>query len=264
MKTILVDDEVWATKEFSLFCENHPDIDLLGVFTDPIEALGFAEDNVVDLAFLDIEMPAMKGTELAQSLRDLYPNIIIVFVSAYDQYMREAFNMQADYFLTKPYSHEDMENVVARAKLLSARISKRIFIQTFGKFELFVEGKPMHYSVSKSTELLAFLVDKRGTFVSAQEAFNAIWANKPYNNYTGAAYRKALARLQEMLNEADCGSILLRESNGIAVDPTAFDCDYYQFLDGDPNARAAFRGEYMSQYKWAKPTEEHLKELAQD
>ena len=79
MKTILVDDMLLDLQLFELKCADMPDFEIVGKFTDPNEAIEYASGHVVDFALLDIDMPGMNGIQLAQELRRLRGDIIIVF-----------------------------------------------------------------------------------------------------------------------------------------------------------------------------------------
>ena len=68
IKTILVDDELWAMDKFEIEAAAIPDIEIVGKFDRSDEALRFAEKNRVDFALLDVEMPGMNGLELGLSL----------------------------------------------------------------------------------------------------------------------------------------------------------------------------------------------------
>ena len=128
MKTIFVDDELWMLKQFKTECSDIPDIEMVGEFTSAEEALEYARANPVEFALLDIEMPGMNGVELARELRKLNSDVIIVFVSAHSEYLEDFINIKADYYVIKPYERQDILDVIKRAKLLSGRFRKRIFI----------------------------------------------------------------------------------------------------------------------------------------
>ena len=78
MKTILVDDMLLDLQLFEFKCADMPDFEIVGKFTDPNAAIEYASDHVVDFALLDIDMPSMNGIELAQELRCLRNDIIII------------------------------------------------------------------------------------------------------------------------------------------------------------------------------------------
>ena len=78
-------------------------MNVIAQFENPEEALLFVQENAVELAFLDIKMPGMNGIELAVKIREICPSILIVFISAYDEYIRDSNLIGGDYYIVKPY-----------------------------------------------------------------------------------------------------------------------------------------------------------------
>ena len=263
MKTILVDDEVWMIRRLSEECAQLEGIEIEGAFRDPLKALEFAKTTRVDFAFLDVEMPKMSGLELAKELRTVYPNIIIIFISAYERYMPQALgDVDADYYLTKPYTQEDLNRVVARAKLLSRRLENRVQIYTFGAFRVFVDHKLVDFKVAKAKEMLALLVDKKGSGLTPAEIFTYLWGDKPFDSAHSASYRRCARALQEALKNVGAEHILKRSEQGWAIDIEAVDCDYYRLLDGDAEAKRNYNGIYLESYSWGEDTIAGLDKLA--
>ena len=161
MKIIIVDDERLGVRQFQMEAESVIGTEIAGAFTNPEEALEYARENPVEAAFLDIEMPVMNGLVLAQKLREIIPGIVIIFVTGYEQYAMDAFRIKADFYLTKPYDRKDIAEAIERARLLSARLKKRVYLRTFGKFDMFVDGQVVHFTNNKAKELLALCVDRR-------------------------------------------------------------------------------------------------------
>ena len=157
MRVMIVDDERLALRQFALETEDVPGVDVAGAFTNPLEALQFLRENPVDAAFLDIEMPEMNGIVLAEKMREIMPDLVVVFITGYEQYTLDALKIKADYYLTKPYDTKDIREVLERAKLLSARQKKRVYIRTFGRFDVFIDGQAVYFSNTKAKELLAGL-----------------------------------------------------------------------------------------------------------
>ena len=254
MKTIIVDDELWSVEQFKLECQNVDGISLIGYFDNPFDAIDFAKTNEVDLAFLDIEMPGMNGIELGKKLREIYPNIVVVFVSAYNNYLDQFIKMHADYYLLKPYTYEDIQDVFKRAKLLSARQTKRVRITCFGNFDVFIDGKPAKFNGKKVKELFALLVDKHGHPLQTEEAFYKLWDGEEYTNDSASKLRKLWARLQEFLTESNLGDLINVEKNEKSLNCDMVECDYFNFLNGDKNAIQKFTFAYMSEYSWSEET----------
>ena len=255
MKVIYVDDEKYMGKLFSLECGKFPEISLVGIFDDSLDALSFASSNPIDAAFLDISMPKMTGLELSERLRELYPKIVITFISAYDEYMTAAFREKnADYYLLKPYSAADLRSALERAELLSLRQRKKICIETFGRFSVYVDGKHINFTSKNAKELMAILVDKRGTSLGIRQLWNVVFEDEEYNHAKAATVRKALMRLKKILEEAGAGDALACTNGEYRINMDRVDCDYYKFLKGDREAINSFYGEYMTDYSWGEET----------
>ena len=254
MRTILVDDELWMLEQFAEECAGLSEIEIVGSFTFAEDALEYAKTNLVEFALLDIEMPGMNGVELAKELRKLYPEVIIVFVTGHKEYLSDFIDMKADYYVLKPYGKEEVRDVLQRAKLFSARLRKRVFVRTFGQFEVFVDGKPLHFTSTKAKELFALLVQKQGVVLSPQEALDCIWEGREYDKGEASVYRVTLTRLKDILSSVGIGYILQSTSRGKYLDVSQFQCDLYDFLDGKEAARRDFNGQYLSEYSWGEPT----------
>ena len=250
MRTILVDDQPLTMPFFEDQCKNTALFQIVGTFQNPIDALQFAKQNPIDFAVLDIDMPQMNGLDLGKSLREYYPEIIIFYVTAHDEYAANALRQKADYFISKPYSAEDVTDALFRAKLLSKRQKKSVFIRTFGNFDVYIDGQPIYFPSAKAKELLALLVDKKGGTIRTEEAMGIIWED----SHTPSLCRTAAMRLRKTLELYGIQNILVEKNGNRSVDPQLFDCDYYLFLEGAKEARWAFNGEYMAQYSWGEVT----------
>ena len=195
MKTILVDDMLLDLQLFELKCADMPDFEIVGKFTDPNAAIEYAAGHVVDFALLDIDMPGMDGIHLAQALRRLRSDIIIVFATAHPKFAVEALKMKADYIIFKPFDREDIADVMERAKLLRRRQCKRIHFHTFGAFDMLVDGEPVHFRSGKAKELMALCVYRDGRPVSIHEIVENLWGE----NADGTGYRRTIKELAEKM-----------------------------------------------------------------
>ena len=254
MKTILVDDLLGMMMQFKLECADLPEIELVGEFTNSMDALEFAKNNLVEFALLDIEMPGMNGVDLAKELRKLYPGVIIVFVTGHKEYLEDFLTVKADYYVLKPYTREDVLEVLQRAKLLSGRLKKRVFIHTFGSFDVFIDDTPIHFKRKKAKELLALLVDRRGTTVTAEEALDLLWEDRTYSTGSTSVYRVTAVSLRETLEEYGISDIIGSTSRGKYIKRGIVDCDLFAFLSGDEDAKRRFQGRYLTNYSWGEET----------
>lgn len=114
LRAVLVDDERLAIARLAQMLEKREGIELAGQFTKCSELLAqFAALNV-DVAFLDIQMPGMNGLEMAEVLRQMQPNLRIVFVTAYDHYALDEFRLKDVEYLMKPLNEQALDAAIER------------------------------------------------------------------------------------------------------------------------------------------------------
>ncbi len=103
VKAIIIDDEPLAHRIIERFCDDLPFIELVGNCYLATEAYGLLHDQKVDLIFLDINMPKLKGIDFLKTL-ERKPNVIIT--SAYEEYALQGFEQQVSDYLLKPFSFD--------------------------------------------------------------------------------------------------------------------------------------------------------------
>lgn len=251
MRAIIVDDEPLMLRRFVRLSEGIPDLNIVGQFESAKKALEYAKAWPIEVAFLDVAMPITNGLELAKELRKLRPDIIIVFVSAYDEYVWDSNQIGGDYYIIKPYTQEVLEMTMERIRLLSLRQQKDVYIQTFGRFLVMKKGKPLPLS-GKAKEILALVVTRRGKEISNGEIYGHLWENRPYGNVEMTVYYNALRKLKSVLKEADLSDLLISTQRGQVINTALFDCDYYSWQDKNLGARDRFEGQFLSEYTWGE------------
>jgi len=251
MRAIIVDDEPLMLKRFMRLSADIPDLYIVGQFESAQEALAYAQDNPVELAFLDVAMPVINGLELAKRLRSLRADILIVFVSAYDDYIWDSNQIGGDYYVLKPYSRETLEMVMERLRLIAHRQRKKLYIQTFGRFVVLRDGEPVPLT-GKAKEILALVVTRRGREISNEELFSTIWENRSYSNANMSVFYNALHRLKSVLRAEGLEDLLISSPHGQMANTALFDCDYYAWQDRNMGRRDRFEGEFLSEYSWGE------------
>ncbi|MGI6221784.1 MAG: response regulator [Coriobacteriales bacterium] len=251
MRAIIVDDEPLMVRKFVRLASAIPDLHIVGQPGGPHEALAFCAENEVDIAFLDVEMPGMSGIDLAVRLREIRDDIIIVFVTAYEEYIWESNRIGADYYIVKPYSAAVLEQTMERVRLLAGRQRKSIYIQTFGRFLVKKDGRPVKLT-GKAKEILALVVTRRGKEISNEEIYCTIWEDRPLDNRSMSVYYNALRRLKRALAAEGLDGLLVSTARGQTVDTDLFDCDFYAWKDGKLDVRNLYEGEFMSEYSWSE------------
>jgi two-component system, LytTR family, response regulator len=115
MRVVIVDDEPAARRTLREYCALEPDLEVIGEFGDGVTALEALRTDAPDLLFLDIQMGSLSGMELARALEP-GATPLIVFVTAYDQYALEAFEVSATDYLLKPYDQERFRRTLVRVR----------------------------------------------------------------------------------------------------------------------------------------------------
>ena len=115
IKCIIVEDEPLAAKVLADYIAQVPFLQLQGTFRDAILATEYLRENQVDLIFLDIHLPKLKGMAFLKTLT--HPPAVII-TTAYHQYAVEGFNLNVTDYLLKPFEFERF--LVAVNKVRSA------------------------------------------------------------------------------------------------------------------------------------------------
>lgn len=122
MRCIIVDDEPLAREGMELNVEDVPYLELVGQFSNALEANAFLQTNSVDLIFLDIQMPGITGLEFLRTLKNNRPMCILT--TAYPQYALESFELDVVDYLVKPIRLQRFIKAVNKAKEMYDLVQK--------------------------------------------------------------------------------------------------------------------------------------------
>ena len=131
---------------------------------------------------------------------------------------------------------------------------EKIYIRTFGYFDVFVEGNPIAFRNKKSKELFALLVDRRGGYVSSDEAISFLWEEESVNSVTLARYRKVALRLKNILEEYGIADIVESVDGKRRIVTEKVRCDLYDYLSRKDEFAQLFKGSYLTNYSWGEMT----------
>ena len=254
MRALCVDDERIPLMTLKKAVEGSKNISNVVAFDDEEEALSWAKTNPLDVAFLDIELHAMNGLELAEKLIEYHPQISIVFCTSYEQYAVRALRMHIDAgYLIKPFRpsqvQEEIDHIAAKRGS-----GRKLKANCFGNFEAFIGDHPLEFNRKRTKELLAYLIDRRGASVTAAEFVTILWEDEDTGEKKKDLLYHLVSDLKQTLEGAGQDDVFISQQGGYSVNTGRIDCDYYRLLDGDVYARRFYRGEYMSQYSWAEYT----------
>lgn len=264
MNILAVDDEYFALELMKRALEEVASGATVYLCRDVRSALETATGTRMDVAFLDIHMPEKNGVELARELKLLNPKVNIVFATGFSEYMKEGIDLRMSGYIMKPVTPEavriELENL---RNPIEWSPEKRIKILTFGNFDVFVDGNPLKFERKQAKEILAYLVDKRGTSATYPELAAMLWEDEEYDRTKQKNLQVYIASLVKTLHGVEVRDLILKNRQGILLNTRIVDCDYYRFLEGDVRAINSFTGQYMNAYSWAEFTVGYLENQKQ-
>ena len=136
----------------------------------------------------------------------------------------------------------------------SAEEKPAVSIRTFGYFDVFVGERPIAFRSQKSKELFALLVDRRGGYVSSDEAIGYLWEDEPVSPVTLARYRKVALRLKNILEEYGIAEVVESVDGKRRIVTEKVKCDLYDYLSGKEEHSQSFKGSYLTNYSWGEST----------
>lgn len=264
MNILAVDDEYYALELMKHALEEVAGNSTVYLCRDVRGALEVAREHRIDVAFLDIHMPERNGVELARDLKQLHPKINIVFATGFSEYMKEGIDLRMSGYIMKPVTPEAVKTELENLRNpIEWNREKRIKILTFGNFDVFVDGAPLKFERKQAKEILAYLVDKRGTSATYSELAAVLWEDEEYDRTKQKNLQVYIAILVKSLLAVDVKDLILKNRQGILLNTKIVDCDYYRFLEGDARAINSFTGQYLSSYSWAEFTVGYLENQLQ-
>ena len=254
MKILAVDDETIALEGLVKSIKEADNTSQVFAFRFADEAIKFMETNTCDVAFLDIEMYGINGVSLANILLQMNPNINIIFSTGYGNYRDVAFDIHASGYIVKPITPEKVKKELLNLRR-PVKVVNKLQINVFGNFEVYFDGNPLKFKYSKTKELLAYLVDRKGALCSVSELLSILFEDDEGHETYFKSIRKDLI---ETLTNVGCIEAINVQRGKLGINKDNVYCSYFDFLDGKVNLKDVYNGEYMSQYSFSEFTNANL------
>ncbi|MBO0994998.1 response regulator [Bacillus sp. SD088] len=216
MRAILIDDEPLALEYLEFQIKKISNLQIAGKFNYfnlQKHSLLLQEIQVV---FLDIEMPNTNGLELASQLLEINSSLMVIFVTAHQEYALQAFELNALDYVMKPLQLDRLQKALERIEVnIRAQTNDPFSIRTSlqikvcGEFSLSLAEKKLpnlKWRTSKSQELFLYLLHNFGKSIHKTELLEILWPemdeDKAYPQLYTAIYhtRKTLHPLREHLS----------------------------------------------------------------
>ena len=166
IKVLIADDEAPAREELSYMISRLAGFQIIGVASSGSQAVFLIKELRPQAVFLDIQMPGLNGLEVSKALASIDPRPFVVFVTAYDEYALNAFDVEAVDYLLKPVSDERLLKTARRLKeLIQPKLAEKLesILQEHGK-EAELKRIPVEKSgrikLLEPREILYFFADQ--------------------------------------------------------------------------------------------------------
>ncbi|MBQ0072509.1 MAG: hypothetical protein KBS81_11770, partial [Spirochaetales bacterium] len=177
----------------------------------------------------------------------------------------EAFKLHVSGYIVKPVTLDAVRkelDYIIREKASIARAEQKavpmnsgiVRIQCFGNFEVFYNGTPVPFQLSRAKELFAYLVHRKGANVPVGELAAVLFEDRDDDESTQSQIRNLIASMRKTFTAVGAPDLFNKTRGYISVKTDLLNCDYYDFLSGDADAINSYSGEYMAQYSWAEFT----------
>ena len=239
-----------------------PDAEFLS-FSNPLPALAAARETEIDTALLDVELPELGGVDLGQYLRELYPFVNLIYLSEGPERAFEAISQHASGYLLKPAAAESVRREMDDLRHpASEKKQKRLFAQTFGNFELFVDGKPVMFKYTRTKEIVALLINNRGAQTTNGEIIATLWEDDGDPEKKASYLSNLRQDLQNTFSRLKLNGIILKQRGSLAIATDRIECDLFDWLEKKQESRYHYLGDYMNQYSWPEVMHAELDEIS--
>jgi two-component SAPR family response regulator len=209
-------------------------------------------------------MAGITGIELGQQLKELMPNVNIIFVTGYSEYTGEAMDMHASGYIMKPVTAEKVAQELEDLRYpVNDSNNVTLSIKCFGNFEVYLpDGDILRFERAKAKEVFAYLVYRQGASSTIKEIAARIFENEEYDLRHQMYLQKIISSMMKTLKQINAEHIIIKAYNSISVNTEFIDCDYYHAVNQEPHALNTYTGEFMAQYSWAEYMNGYLYRLA--
>ncbi len=224
LRVMLIDDEESARRLMKAAIKwDELGMEVVGEAASGIEAINIIDDLKPDIAFVDISMPFMNGIEFTETATDRYPNLIIIIMTAFDQfeYARKCVSLPVFDYMLKPMVREEVVKVLERVK---ERLAK--------EKDYWEEAVPDSVGDSDSVEQIERYLDENFTdstlnlaLIAQRFGFSSSYLSRKFKADTGKKFVEYLndLRMKKAIQYAKSGAKMYLTASEVGIpDPNYF------------------------------------------
>ncbi|WP_172253866.1 response regulator [Saccharibacillus deserti] len=242
MKALLIDDEKLAVMHMEKLLRELPEFEEVESYTDPAAAVEAARRSRPDVIFLDIVMPEINGMQAAEMLQQASPDSDIVFVTGYDRYAIEAFELNALDYVLKPVQRARLAKTLSRLNgrrkedTVSEPIPQETVIGCFKTLRSCAvpgasEAPPFRWRTMRAQELFAYLLYHRERFVGKDHLIQQFWPESPFKRASTYLYT-TIYQIRQCLKQSGIDAEIVNASGGegytLHLGSVALDVDRFE------------------------------------
>lgn len=228
--------------------------DEVHAFDVGLDLLEFIMENPCEVVFTDPYLEDMDGILLAKEVKEVLPNVNLIFLTEHDDYYREAMELRASGYVLKPLREQDVAEEMQNLRYLPKdRSDALVKVKCFGNFVVHtMNDEEVRFERKKSKELFAYLIHKRGTECSLREAAAILFEDEAFDEKQQGYMQKIISSMMKALRSYGVDSIVVKEFNSMRIDPLKIECDYYHFVDLGADLGFEQEERYLENYSWAE------------
>ena len=253
MRIAVIDNDSFLLTESCAVIKKVRAVDQVYAFAEGLKLLEFIIENPCEVIFMDPYLEDMDGGILAEEIKDILPQVNIIFLTEHDEFYRKAMEIRASGFVLKPLREVDVRE---EFKNLRYKVDRRqevlLQIECFGNFEVkTAKGDKIHFERKKSKEMFAYLVHRKGTESTLREAAAILFEDESFDEKHQNYMQKIISSMMKTLREYGVEGVIDKQFNSMKIRTDKVECDYYHFID--TGAELGFEKEqsYMENYTWA-------------
>lgn len=288
MKIILVDDEALVLNQIQRMLSGYSQLSVVGSFRNAREAIARMQELQPDVIFFDIHLPELSGIDAVELAREACQGVDIVFVTAYNEYAIQAFDLNAVDYLLKPLHQARLDQTIKR--LMQKRWHKQeditltapsrilcfrsLRFQRSGGFTEIPKWR-----TSKTQELFTYLLHHRGNIVPKETLLELLWPELDAKQATSQLYTSIYhirQCLKQMGIDAPIRNLTIQEGYVLDTSRIRIDVDEWEnglrqaggvnLIDSHSELRRLleiYEGDYFQEhgYWWAENERERLRKL---
>ena len=186
LKTLIVDDESLARRGLVHRLDKIEDIEIVGEARNGREALQLIEEKKPDLVFLDIQMPGLNGFEVVQQL-DVETMPAILFLTAYDEFAVQAFEVNAMDYILKPIEEERLIQVLDKVRVSISQKRALEHKRLLFKMASEISGEAIDSFDDLTDKEMPSLAEKEPSRLAIRDSGKTTWVNQADIDWIDAA-----------------------------------------------------------------------------